>query len=166
MKKPDFDIYLPFKLGFLVLGLIIILYAFLRWVGIRLSYPKVSKQHIADYYQVNRRTLTNWFNCFLEEDLINKVNNQRKIPLEIAFEVYKQLGTPEDFPVLNRSTIIEIGEGTYNQLVITINRVAEDYNLSKEKLTKIRKFPPTYGKIIADAFGIHPDEIEDYLSKP
>ena len=165
MKESSPDIFLPLKIAALLLGAMLLVLAFLERLGIRLPAFKVTKQKMASYYKINTRTLTRWLHCFLEEELNAEVHHKRKIPLDTAFKIYKQLGNPDDFPVLNRKTIIDIGEGTYNQLVITINRIAEDYNLPKDKLAKMRTFPPVYGKIITEQFGVHPSEIENYLRK-
>ena len=165
MKESSSDIFLPLKIAALLLCAMLLVLAFLERLGIRLPSFTINKQKMAAYYQVNKRTLTNWLNCFVDAELNEEVHHKRKIPLDTAFQVYKQLGNPADFPVLNRKAIIDLGEGTYNQLVITINRIAEDYNLPKDKLARMRTFPPVYGKIITEQFGVHPSEIENYLRK-
>lgn len=147
------------------LFIVIIAVAFLSTIGLRLPNVRLSKLFIAKHFNINKRTLNNWIDCFLPSELQNKIHNRKNIPIDIIAEVLEIFGSPEDFPVLNRKIIIELSEGNYHQFQRLVNHFGKQKNLPLDKLAAIRVFPPSFGEKIAEDFGLHPSDLESLNGK-
>jgi len=166
MNKPKFDIIIQLKLiAFWVFTLVAIL-TFFNSLGFRYKRNLfwISKTSISAYYGINERTLTRWINCFLSPELQAQCTNKRKIPIDALAQIFKKFGHTSDYPILSRKAIVEISQSTHRSLIRTVTFIGKKHELPTELLASLRVFPPSYSKIIAEAFGLYKSEIDDYFN--
>jgi hypothetical protein len=114
----------------------------------------ITKSWIANYYDVDRKTLNKWILYFGKEAFpdYNGYLKQRKFtPIHSCALIYI-LGHPESFSLLTKKEIINDREGTYSSLRGCVKDYPELYGLSIEAFQNLKKFPPKVAEQIWDKY--------------
>ena len=152
----DFDITIPAKWLILILAIFgAVYYLFFKIFG-SFSFPKTkySKQELAKYYGVDKKTFNKWQVFWQNSYGILADYPKRKLLniIEASFIMYK-LGDPKDFPVMSKKEIIELAEGSYKSLRGSVKKYPDYFGIKYEDFTRMKKFPPIISKQIKEQYG-------------
>lgn len=154
-KEQGFDLSLPFKW----MIVLIILFSLLNYLfhsiypSFDFSKKKYSKQYLAKYYNVDKKTFNKW-KVFLKNQYgILDDYPRRKLfdMIEVSFIIYK-LGDPDELPVLSKGDIIEQCFGSYTSLRHSIYQFPDRFGISPETFKGMTKFPPSIAEKIKEQY--------------
>lgn len=150
--QQDEDEDISMKKNSLLIALILFVILFGTAFLSRLNLKIKTKQDLADYYSITRKTLTKWVDHFTNID-IEIFNKKRKIEFMEVRSLLNQLGhVNQDSKVLTKKEI--------KQLCDTSDRVLRDQisidhcGLSLETYKKMNIFPPKISKKILEHVGV------------
>jgi len=152
----EFDVTMPAKWIILILAIFGAAYYLVFKIFGKFSFPKTkySKQDLAKYYGVDKKTFNKWQVFWQNSYGIVDDYQKRKLLniIEASFIMYK-LGDPKDFPVMSKKEIIEVAEGTYKTLRGSVKKFPEHFGINYEDFARMQKFPPNIAKQIKEQYG-------------
>ena len=155
-EEKGFDVTMPFKWMVILFSILGILYYLTTKIFGAFSFPntKYSKQDLAKYYGVDKKTFNKWSVFWQNSYGIVDDYPKRKLLniIEASFIMYK-LGDPKDFPVMSKKEIIEVADGTYKTLRGSVKKFPEHFGISYEDFARMKKFPPTIAMQIKEQYG-------------
>lgn len=114
---------------------------------------KVSKQEIADWYGVSRKTLNKWIKTFVKNVDFEAFKRRKKATL-LDFEFIKaSLGNPELQPCLLKREIAEKCETYYHTIRENVELNLKKIGFSKETYKSFDVFPPKVSLQIVQMLG-------------
>lgn len=114
---------------------------------------KLSKQEIADWYGVSRKTLNKWVHTFVKNVDFEAFKRQKKATL-LDFEFIKaSLGNPELQPCLLKREIVEKCETYYHTIRENVELNLKNIGFSEETYKSFDVFPPKVSLQIVQILG-------------
>jgi len=119
------------------------------------KHPIYTKKALADYYEIDIKTLSKWVRYFGQSAFPNHEDYRKR--KRLSFIEYHFLitifGPKEMGKALSKKEIIEQGEGTYKTLRGSVERYPATFGIEKEAFRKLKKFPPRIGQQILAQYG-------------
>ena len=111
-----------------------------------------TKQEVAEYYGVCRKTLNKWVRCF------TRLNYQTWIKLKKLrgihfYQVLMELGSPAEHACLTKTDLIDHCDTTYHALRNMVAKFPDKFGFNSECYSEVDKFPPRISKQLVIGMG-------------
>lgn len=114
---------------------------------------KLTKQEIAEYYGVSKKTLGKWVEFCCPKIVSAKWEKIRKLNILEATIVLGSLGTREDYEVLTKGEILQKCETYYHTVRQNIALNVSKLGIDENAYSSMDKFPPKLSHKIVQMLG-------------
>ena len=114
---------------------------------------KWTKQEIAEYYGVSRKTLGKWIKYCSPEIDYNKWKAMRKVSMIDLMLTFDQLGCPIENRIMTKGEIVKQCETYYHTLRENVVLNFQKLGLSKESYSNLDVFPPKLSLKVLNMMG-------------
>lgn len=138
-----------------IILLSLIVYCFLNKILKTLpkSKTKQSKQELATYYKVDKKTFNKWSIFWKTANgILDDYPKRKLLTIEEVKFIKEKLGDPRTFPVMSKKDIITKAEGTYKTLRKSVEKYPHQFGIAYDDFLRMKKFPPAIAQRIMEQY--------------